>query len=235
MVQEIERVVKSVLAAYREAQAMATEREIERDARGELKTQLKSARADVYRARILEVAEPVFAEAGFEGAYIKEIARRAGLSVGTVYGIFESKDAVFLAVHEERTRELFERVAEIVATEESALAILLAGVEHTVRFFCERTDYLRMHLRDRTAWAFSEQSTPPQAASWKQGIEVLSATFAAGMASGELFPGDPESHARLVMAMHQVKLAEWLSKGPGAEVQPVIDELSALVKRAFAR
>jgi TetR/AcrR family transcriptional regulator of autoinduction and epiphytic fitness len=209
--------------------------EIERDARGELKSQLKSARADVYRARILEVAEGVFAEAGFEGAYIKEIARRAGLSVGTVYGIFESKDAVFLAVHEARTQELFEEVAAIVASEEDALAVLLAGVEHTVRFFCERTDYLRMHLRDRTAWAFADQPTPSQTASWQRGIEVLSATFAAGIARGELHPGDPVSHARLVMAMHQVKLAEWLASGPEADVERTIEELGSLVRRAFAR
>jgi AcrR family transcriptional regulator len=214
---------------------MAAERGVERDPRDELKTQLKSARADVYRARILEVAEAVFAEAGFDGAYIKEIARRAGLAVGTVYGIFESKDAIFLAVHEARTAELFEGVGAIVGAEASALAVLLAGVEHTIRFFCERPDYLRMHLRDRTAWAFSEPSTPPQAASWQRGIEVLSATFAAGIERGELLPGDPVSHARMVMAMHQVKLAEWLARGPGAEVEPIVEELKVLVRRAFAR
>jgi AcrR family transcriptional regulator len=201
-----------------------------------LKSQLRNARADVYRARILEVAEAVFAEGGFEGAPIKEIARRAGLSVGTVYGIFANKDAVFVAVHEARTRELFEEVGAIVAREEGALAVLLAGVEHTVRFFCERTDYLRMHLRDRTAWALPEQSTPPQVASWHRGVEVLTATFAAGMASGELLPGDPASHARLVMAMHQVKLAEWLASGARPDdVDRVIEDLQALVRRAFAR
>lgn len=200
----------------------------------DLKSQLRSARVDVYRSRILDVAETVFAEAGFEGAHIKDIARRAGLSVGTVYGIFDGKDAVFHAVHDARTQDLFARAAEIVGEGTSALDAILAGVDLTMRFFAEHPDYLRMHLRDRTAWSLPEQSTPLQSENWQRGIEVISATMALGMESGELHPGDPESCARIVMAMHQVKLAEWLARDPRGPIGPAIEELQALLRRAFA-
>ena len=38
--------------------------------------------------RILEAAEDVFAEHGFEAAKVQQIAERARLSMGTIYSIF---------------------------------------------------------------------------------------------------------------------------------------------------
>ena len=57
------------------------------------------------RARVLEAAEEVFATLGV-GAPIDEIARRAGLGIGTVYRHFPTKEALWEAVAEGR----FERI-----------------------------------------------------------------------------------------------------------------------------
>ncbi|HEY3448555.1 MAG TPA: TetR/AcrR family transcriptional regulator [Myxococcales bacterium] len=43
------------------------------------------------RAAILEAAEAVFAEHGFHGAKMEEIASRAGVAVGTLYNYFEDR------------------------------------------------------------------------------------------------------------------------------------------------
>lgn len=50
------------------------------------------------RARLLAAAEEAFAEAGYEGAVMADIAARAGVSTGNVYRYFESKDALFYEV-----------------------------------------------------------------------------------------------------------------------------------------
>jgi AcrR family transcriptional regulator len=50
------------------------------------------------RARLVEAAKEVFEEDGFLDARISDIARRAGLSHGSFYHYFESKDEVFLEV-----------------------------------------------------------------------------------------------------------------------------------------
>jgi AcrR family transcriptional regulator len=50
------------------------------------------------RARLLEAAAAVFAERGFYGASVEEIAERAGFSRGAFYSNFESKEDVFLAL-----------------------------------------------------------------------------------------------------------------------------------------
>ncbi|MCA9506342.1 MAG: helix-turn-helix domain-containing protein [Myxococcota bacterium] len=55
----------------------------------------KGARTE---ARILAVAETLFAERGYEGTSLREIARRAGLQQPGLYNYFESKQALYAAV-----------------------------------------------------------------------------------------------------------------------------------------
>ena len=52
------------------------------------------------RERIVAAAEWAFAEKGYEGARIADIAKRAGCSVGAVYFRFADKDALFFAIVE---------------------------------------------------------------------------------------------------------------------------------------
>jgi len=203
--------------------------------RERLKAKLRSAREGLYRERILQAAEQVFAEGPFEAAGIREIAERAGLSVGSVYGIFEGKEAIFGAVHELRSAELFERMAEVIDTEAGPRGLIEQGIEETVRFFCERPSYLRMHLQDRTAWGLEGQGTDVQSESWQRGRELIHVAFAAGMREGAFHPGDPESNARMVMAMHQVKLAEWLASEPRPSTEDVARDLKLLFQRAFVK
>jgi AcrR family transcriptional regulator len=46
---------------------------------------------DPTRVRLLEAAAAVFAEKGYDGAGVQEIARRAGLTTGAIYGRFKGK------------------------------------------------------------------------------------------------------------------------------------------------
>ena len=57
-------------------------------------------RSRATRARLLEAAESVFAEKGYDGAKISDIAERAGCSVGAVYFRFKDKSALFSAIAE---------------------------------------------------------------------------------------------------------------------------------------
>src|SRR4029450_1342859 len=55
----------------------------------------------VPRRRILSAARPRFETYGYRRTSIAEIARDAGIAVGTVYRYFAGKEAVFLAVVEQ--------------------------------------------------------------------------------------------------------------------------------------
>lgn len=50
------------------------------------------------RQRLLDVAADVFAERGYEGARVQEIAQRAGMTTGAIYGNFAHKSALLMAV-----------------------------------------------------------------------------------------------------------------------------------------
>jgi AcrR family transcriptional regulator len=50
------------------------------------------------RAQVLTSARQVFAERGYEGASMTEIARAAGVAVGSVYGHFATKQDLYWAV-----------------------------------------------------------------------------------------------------------------------------------------
>src|SRR6201996_7768091 len=58
------------------------------------------ARSRATRERLLEAAESVFADKGYDGAKISDIAEEAGCSVGAVYFRFKDKDALFFAIAE---------------------------------------------------------------------------------------------------------------------------------------
>lgn len=69
------------------------------------------------RAELIDAAARVFAQRGYNGASVEEIAEQAGYSHGAVYSNFEGKADLFLAVFEdymaERVRELAETQAAL--------------------------------------------------------------------------------------------------------------------------
>jgi AcrR family transcriptional regulator len=61
------------------------------------------------QARLLSAAEEVFVRDGYDAAQLDEIAATAGRSKGAVYTHFKSKEDLFLALFEHRTRSYVER------------------------------------------------------------------------------------------------------------------------------
>ncbi len=75
-------------------------------------------RRQLTREHLLAAAAQVFAERGFSGATLDEVARVAGFTKGAVYSNFESKDDLFLALFKAN----YEReMAQLVATLESSV------------------------------------------------------------------------------------------------------------------
>lgn len=101
------------------------------------------------RAALLATAASVFAERGYQGASVEEIAERAGYSHGAVYSNFAGKEDLFLAVFEEY---MAERARELAATQEDldesapleARARALAD-QWMERFAADRESFL-LHL-----------------------------------------------------------------------------------------
>ncbi len=63
-------------------------------------------------AAVLSAAEEVFAEKGLHGASMADIAKRAGLAVGTLYNHFADRESLLSALVDMRKRELLEAIDE---------------------------------------------------------------------------------------------------------------------------
>lgn len=73
------------------------------------------------RARILAAARKRFEQFGYRRTSIAEIARDAGIAVGTVYRYFETKEATFLAVVEHTIDAWLAEARRVLATPGSAV------------------------------------------------------------------------------------------------------------------
>lgn len=82
------------------------------------------------RRQILDGARSVFLADGFDGASMNDIARVAGVSKGTLYVYFDSKEALFAALIREEKREQAEQTCRLDFDD--------ADVEAVLRQFGER-------------------------------------------------------------------------------------------------
>jgi AcrR family transcriptional regulator len=66
-------------------------------------------------AGLLEAAAAIFSEVGYEAATMRDIAKRAGASIGSLYQFFPNKEIVARAIKTQYCQELKELWANLVA------------------------------------------------------------------------------------------------------------------------
>ncbi|MBU0514405.1 MAG: TetR/AcrR family transcriptional regulator [Proteobacteria bacterium] len=101
---------------------------------------------DAKQERILAAATRVFAQKGFDGAEVGQIAREAGVAKGSMYNYFASKEDLFTFVCqdglERHRRAVYDGLAED--------ADIYALVDHVfcrgVDFVLKNPDYIRLYL-----------------------------------------------------------------------------------------
>ncbi|MBS7539657.1 TetR/AcrR family transcriptional regulator [Ancylobacter lacus] len=79
------------------------------------------------RRQILEGARRVFLALGFDSAHMAEIARAAGVSKGTLYVYFASKQELFSALVDEECTQTAERIFEVDDAADVRTALFRVG------------------------------------------------------------------------------------------------------------
>jgi AcrR family transcriptional regulator len=204
---------------------------------GDKKEAARQARTELNRNLLLSGARQVFAEHGFDAAKMEDIVREAGLSLGTAYAVFRGKAELYQALHEIGDRDLLERGAASAVGISDCVEVLLAGVRATVGYFLENPDFLRIHLRESSAWAFESSGvgSSERARAWEEGIRMMTAAFARCIDEGRFVAGDPRTMSRLAVAMQQVHLAVWVEGGMLRSPQSVTEEIVEQVARSFVK
>jgi AcrR family transcriptional regulator len=83
------------------------------------RAQPRPMRADAQRnyARLLEAARDAFVEHGADDVSLEEIARRAGVGIGTLYRHFPTRQALLEAVYTDQVESLSARAEELLQAE----------------------------------------------------------------------------------------------------------------------
>jgi AcrR family transcriptional regulator len=142
------------------------------------------------REAILEATLEVVRERGYEGATIPAIAARCGISRGTVYNYFPSKEQLLFACARAggTPGDVFERLAAQVGRRPVA-ALLQEAAVALVRFLELRLPALL--VRAARARAADRRG----AARPRRGLEAARDYFAAEMRAGRIRRADPEALA----------------------------------------
>jgi len=74
-------------------------------------------RTEETQARILDAAETVFSEQGFEKTQLEEVAARAGYTRGAIYAHYASKEDLFLALMDQRVLTKFIGIRQVLEAE----------------------------------------------------------------------------------------------------------------------
>jgi len=158
-------------------------------------------RKDARAPEILEAALACFAQKGFAGTRMDDIAARAGITKGTIYLYFDSKEAVFKALARQSIGERMTDILAQVNASDGKAADLLRMVIGAMGHFARTSDRVVLpHVLLAEAGNF-----PELAAFWRReiidrGLALFETIIRRGIKQGEFRAVDPGHAARLCAA-----------------------------------
>ena len=197
---------------------------------------LRGKKRELYREAILDAAERVFGEEGYEATKVQRIAAEAGVSLTTLYSVLQSKWEIYRAVHRRRLSEVMGLAQGIVQEDMSSLDTLIAGTRMQLAFFMEHRDFTKMQLKEVTAWStIGLLRSPEQIEALGAGLQLFADLFRQGVKDGYLIDDDPDLMSRMVIASQQVRLGMWMDRGCKEDPDRVADAALRHLLRSFCK
>lgn len=177
------------------------------------------------REQLLEIARELFAEKGFEGTSVEEIAARAGVSKPVVYEHFGGKEGAYAVVVDRESRRLHDDIRRALTTpnarprellERGAMALLYyietcpdgfrilardSSTGHHSGSFASILSDIAVQVEDLLGEAFEERGHDPQFA----GLYAQALVGLVAMTGQQWL--DSRTPDRVVVARHLINLA----------------------------
>jgi AcrR family transcriptional regulator len=162
--------------------------------------------------QILEAATEVFAEKGLVAARLEDIARRAGVSKGTIYLYFPNKEELF----REMVRQLV--IANIERAERALVEDATTATDQLHRYIRSHWAFQRSQLfQALLKFLHGELQQHPDLAEFyarevvMRALRLLAGIIRRGVATGEFRPVDADVAARMFAAL-SASHAVWCAK-----------------------
>jgi AcrR family transcriptional regulator len=166
--------------------------------------------SDERKSQIINAAEDVFTKKGFDEARMDDIAERTGLSKGTLYLYFKSKDDLIIAILDRIFQQEFKQFENLKQTEASATEaiwkmtdLLTKEILTLVRLLPIIYQFLALAFRNK----YVQKSLKLYINRY---IDMLMPIIQGGIDSGEFRPVDPREVAIAMGAMIEGTLLLWV-------------------------
>ncbi|TWI61586.1 TetR family transcriptional regulator [Pseudoduganella lurida] len=196
-------------------------------------------RKDARPHELLSAALDLFVDRGYAATRLEDVARRAGVSKGTLYLYFENKQELFKAVVRENIVQVIGRAeSDVAAADDVSCSELLRTMLR--RWW---TDVAATRASGLAKLIMAEAGNFPEIAQFyndeviARGHALLSSIVRRGIERGEFAPVDPDVMTRVLTAP-VIMLMLWAhSFDPcGSQVEPdvFLDTYLELVRRGMA-
>lgn len=187
------------------------------------------------RQALLETAERVFAERGFAGATMAEIAARAGYSAGNLYNVFTSKEALFHEVCRDASEQLHREQRRLLREPAPFGERLTLTTEHLVDFCIAHRSFFAIYVRTTGGAGWNIESYGDEALRMERETEDDAIrSFGRAMEMGEILPGDPIVCQNLVNGAFQRLIVRWIqNEGTADDLRKQARALLTLLRRAL--
>ncbi len=186
---------------------------------------LKARERQKRRALILGAAQRLFSRRGLSEVSMRDIARRAGVSVGFIYRHFRSRSEIFVELFEENARAIFRRIEADIGA--GGPAPLKRAAENYVAFLLENRMFFEMMSHFMLEGRLSEKALSRVNETLRRLIDGVEPAFA---------DGRPDSDSRALAhaffaALNGVMIS--FAKYPGRTSQE-IKERAVMLARTIA-
>jgi AcrR family transcriptional regulator len=177
------------------------------------------------RQSIIEAAHQVFLEVGFHRASMSEIATRSGASKATLYGYFDSKEALFAEVMSSAAQEIRDSFGQLrldIPLRDSLIAFGRQYLPAILRPSIMAIRRLAIAESEHSGFARMAYEAGP-----KRGWTIVRDFLQTAIAAGSLKPCDAGIAARHLLALYEAELVDMATLGypvgtTPAKVLPVV-------------
>jgi AcrR family transcriptional regulator len=198
-----------------------------------LKEQRRLNRVRISREQVLDVAEALFGDNGYQATSLEQVAAGSEFSVGAVYKIFASKRELLAAVLHRRHVEMRAMVLEILATKMPGLDEVLGLCAFYFGYFSQHPSFGRLTLRVYPAGLEPLADFEEYGRRGGEGTDLFMKAIQRGQREKTIRPGDARWLATLVQGMiifdHSLRYEEDAGK---ISIEDLLDVVRSAVAAA---
>lgn len=195
-----------------------------------MRESLREEARGTYRDAILGAAEHVFGRSGFYATRMADIAKEAGVGVGTLYNYFDSKELIFSEILVRRHEEFKKRV-EAGATASSPVERLGQLVRGALSCLEDHGELYAVLLERGgvTEWDMERLVGTKAASGYDEFLELVDRAVRAAIRAGELREDvEPRTLVAVLSGGLNGIVYSWMKRGRKGRISESTEELMKL-------